>query len=328
MGISISKAIKLLRKSLSQVDFKVFSICLMLSSLIWLIMALSGDYDKEVKVAVEYKNFPEGMILINQPPKQLTVRVKSTGFKLMSKALTSVESVEIDVNNLNLIKSYGKLKSAISTNSIWYDIVSQLEFDDISKRVEPDSLHFVFDYLVSKEVPVKLNSRVKYMDGHIQYGKEKIMPSAIKLSGPASVLREIKYVETDSLILLDLNSNYDGELKLIRPYELIEMDAEDVEVKIYSEKYSQFTIKVPIIVKSNVPGLKVKTFPDKVDVVFSMALPDYKKITDSSFVVETRLDSLDLLRKNEIILHVVNKPEGAENVKLSVESVDYHLIQN
>jgi hypothetical protein len=268
------------------------------------------------------------MILVNQPHGYISVDVKSQGFALASASLSEREFVDIDLSKIELKKTkYNRYVAAVATRAFRYEIMSQLNVDDVGKEFKPDSIYFVFDSLISKTVPVKLSAKINYMDGFAQYGLAQIDPKSVIVKGPALSVRKISFVNTDSLFMTGINENISKELGLQFSDPLITSETKLVKVNVATEKFSQFTAMVPIQVNSNVPNIKVKTFPSKVKISFQMALPDYKILTDTSFVVSVRLDSLDLLQQNKLLLSVDRKPANVGSVDLSSESVEYVIVK-
>ncbi len=324
MQNTLLKALKYIRVSLSKLDVKVYAICVFIAAFIWLMMSLSDDYTHRIDFPVVYSNYPSKMILVKQPPAYISVDIKSQGFKLASTTLSKQKKVEIDISKIKLRKTkYNRYVASISTKVFRYNIMSELEVKDVGKEFKPDSIYFVFDSLMTKEVPVRLSSNLNFKDGYIQYGKARITPPTVMVTGPALTLNKMEYISTDSLILSDLNSNTENELGIYNTDKLITLSTKMVNVLINTEKYSEFSIWTTVVVKSNIPDINIKTFPSKVKLTFSMALPDYKELHDSSFQVTVKLDSIDLLQQDKLILQLAKKPLSAGNIELSSESVDY-----
>ncbi len=327
MRKTLSGIFKLVRKALSTIDLKVYAICVLISSFIWLVMTLSDNYSEEIEFPVSYSNFPKGMILVSHPPKVISARVKSQGFELASAALSNRSSVHIDLSKIHLKHTrYGRYVAAIATNQFRYNIINQLQVESVGKDFKPDSIYFVFDSLKTKNIAIKLNARINFQKEYMQYGDPVLTPSMVKVSGPALMLNKIKYINTDSLIRSKVHSNIIATLNLISHNRLLKLSERKVKVKIRVEKHSEFVLWENVKVISNIPNLKVKTFPSKVKLICTMALPDYKNLTDSSFQVVARLDSLDLLHSDKLILKIAKKPASASSVRLNTGSVEYVIV--
>ena len=327
MQNKIFKALQYFRRILSKIDLKIYAICVLISSFIWLIMTLSDNYTKRIEFPVSYSNFPKGMILVNNPSNEISFDIKSQGFELASVAIANRDSIKIDLSNVDFRKTkFNRYVAAIATRVFRYNIMNQIKVDDVGKDFKPDSLYLIFDSLITKELPIKLNSRITFQKGYNKYGDFIVSPASIKVKGPALSFRKIKYIDTDSLIAKELNSDLVKEVKLRKLDKYFSYSNNTVKVRVKTERYSEFSRWVPVIVNSNVPNIKVKTFPSKVKLTFSMALPDYKLLTDSSFKVVVQRDSIDLLKQDRLILKLTKEPKGIGYSNMNAETVDYILI--
>jgi len=327
MQNKISSTIQYLRIVLTKIDIKIYAICVVIASFIWLIMTLSDSYTEQIDFPVSYRNYPQGMILVNNPTDEISFNVKSQGFELASVAIANRDSILIDLSTIEYRKTkYGRYVAAIATKVFRYNIMSQLKVDDVGKEFKPDSLYLVFDSLVSRDIPIKLNYKLAFEKGYNKYGGIKLVPPTIRVKGPALLIKKINSIETDSLILDNINSDISKEINLLKKDKYLNYSQSNVEVSIKTEKYSEFSVWAPIAIMSNVPNLKVKTFPSKVKITFAMALPDYKLLNDSSFMLAVQLDSIDLLQQNKLIIKIEKKPEKIGNVDLSSETVDYVIL--
>lgn len=315
-----------LKNTLSSIDLKVYSISVAIAFVIWLVMTLSDVYNERVEFPVTYSNFPPGLVLVNNPASDISVDVKSQGFELASVALSEKKSVNIDLNEIKFRKTkYGRFVASVPTRSFRYDIVNQLNVDDVGKDFIPDSVFFIFDSLISKKLPVKFNSNMKYSEGYIAYGEPDISPKNVIVTGPAWDINKLNYILTSEVKNTNVNSNYEDELSLVKGKK-ISLDKNVVFVKQAVAKYSEFSISREVNLLSNIPNLKVKFFPKSVDILFSMPLPDYKKLSDTSFTLTVRVDSLDVLQNKKILIDILQIPKGSDNVRLSSQSVEYIIL--
>ncbi len=315
-----------LRNALSSIDLKVYSISVAIAFVIWLVMTMSDVYNERVEFPVTYSNFPTGLVLVNNPSSDISVDVKSQGFELASVALSEKKSVNIDLNEIKFRKTkFGRFVASVPTRSFRYNIVNQLNVDDVGKDFIPDSVFFVFDSLISKEIPVKFNSQMEYSEGYTAYGKPDISPKTVIVTGPAMDVNKVKYIETAAIKNIDVNRNFEEELSLIKGKKL-SLDQNTVIVKQAVAKYSEFSIKREVNLLSNIPNLKVKLFPKNINILFSMPLPDYKKLNDTSFALTVRIDSLDVLQKKKLLIDISSIPQGTDNIRLSSQSVEYIIL--
>ncbi|MCK5845870.1 MAG: hypothetical protein KAG84_00405 [Bacteroidales bacterium] len=316
----------LIRKAISTIDIKVYSISLIIASLIWFIMTMSDNYTERVEFPVSYSNFPKGLVLVNNPSKNISVDIEAKGFELASVALSENKSVNIDLKDIEFRKTkFGRFVASIATKSFRYNIVNQLNVDDVGKDFIPDSIYFVFDSIVTKNIPVHFDANIAYSEGYVSYGDPIITPSIVTVTGPSSEVNSLSYVSTRNIELENLKENYSNDL-LLKAQKYLKYSISKVHVNQRVAKYSEFTITKKVNLLTNIPDLKAKLFPKSIDIIFSMPLPDYKLFVDTSFNLSVRIDSLDMLHKKKLLVNLSHIPEGADNIRLSAESVEYIII--
>jgi len=245
MRVTFSNILGFVRKSLSTIDLKVYAICVFIASFIWLLMTLSDNYTEEIEFPVTYTNYPKGLILVSEPTTFITAQVEAQGYDLATATLSNRETVKIDLSKVRLKRSpFGRFIASIATSEFRYNIISQLNVDDVGKQFKPDSIYFVFDSLVTKKLYVKVNSNINFSNGYAQYGEEQISPSFVEAQGPALLMKKLKYVYTDSLVLNDVKENIKKELSLRTSDKMISIKEKSVEVRIRTEKFSHRTDEI------------------------------------------------------------------------------------
>ena len=132
-----------------------------LSVIFWFMTKLSKEYDSSIKYPVSYINLPSNKLLQEKPSEYIDVRIKATGFKLISSKV-SPRKLTIDASNI-----YGKSL----TN--YYLLLSQQKLS-VQKQLNTgvkvayfikDSVHFKLGVLNQKKVVVKLISDLLFAEG-------------------------------------------------------------------------------------------------------------------------------------------------------------------
>ena len=153
-----------------------------LSVIFWFMTKLSKEYDSSIKYPVSYINLPSNKLLQEKPSEYIDVRIKATGFKLISSKV-SPRKLTIDASNI-----YGKSL----TN--YYLLLSQQKLS-VQKQLNTgvkvayfikDSVHFKLGVLNQKKVIVKLISDLLFEEGFELNNSISIQPDSILLTGPKS----------------------------------------------------------------------------------------------------------------------------------------------
>jgi len=313
---------------ISKIDLKVYFVCMLIATFIWLMMKLSDGYSKEIEVPIHYANFPKGMILVNKPTSSFKVQVASQGFQMMTIALKNNKQVRLDLSKLELHRTrYKRWVASIPSQLFAYEISNQLGVDPIDSKVKPDSIFFVFDSLITRKLDVNLDAKLSFVEGYTLNGGLVIEPAKVQVTGPALVVNAMKFVKVDSLVLEHIDKDFEYRLKLSTSNKLVRLNPENVQVKAAVTKFSEFSSKVLLIVESEVPNLKIKTFPSYVNLTYSIPIPEFDKISDSSFVVMVHIDSLDVLKGNHLIPKIIRKPDFVKSVYMDVDKVEFIILK-
>lgn len=324
----IHTIINVTKNYLSKIDLKVYFICVLIATFIWLMMKLSDGYSKEIEVPIQYVSIPKGMILVNQPVNVLKVPVESQGFQMVTIALRNNKKVKVELSNLHLRRTkYKRWVASVAAKSFNVEISSQLGIELASANVQPDSIFFVFDSLLTKEVPVIVESRISYLEGNTLYGDIQLSPSKVQISGPALSIESIKSIRADSLIMERVSEGFSQNLKLKSPGDLIKLNPQNVMVSGNVTKFSEFTVELPIKIETNVSNLKIKLFPPKAKLRYSIPIPEYNNITDSSFQLSVSIDSLDILKYNFLIPKITKQPKFVRSTYLDVDKVEFIILK-
>ncbi len=320
--------LSLIKDFFSRMDLKVYLVCVLIATFIWLMMKLSEGYSKEIEVPIHFSDFPKGMVLVNKPVAKLKVRVESQGFKMMTVALRNNRRVRIDLAKLELRPTrYRRWVASIPSNLFSYEISSQLGVDQIESNIKPDSIYFVFDSLMSKSIPVKVGSNLSFLEGNTLYQGLKIDPPEVMITGPALAVNKLKFVYADSLILDHIDEDFKKNLKLSTTNKLIKINPSSVDVSGKVAKFSEFSSIVPLYVHTDIPNLKIRTFPAKIKITYSIPIPEYENISDSSFVVSVEVDSMDVLKNNHLIPKIIHQPDFVKSAFLDVDKVEFIILK-
>ena len=65
-------------------QFYIIFICFIISTIFWLLLALSHDYPATLTLPVKYLNLPGKKVVINEMPSEISVQIKASGFKIIS----------------------------------------------------------------------------------------------------------------------------------------------------------------------------------------------------------------------------------------------------
>lgn len=305
----------------------VFIICLLFSSLFWLLTVFSKEYTTNISFNACFLNLPADKILIKDLPTKIDIKIKASGFALLGVQYSAQnDTLFIDASNVK------KHLSDQSTNDIYYLLLNnqlslmaeQLGGSMKVEKIFPDTVTFVFDQKSQKIVPVKLNLTYSFAKQYQLNGKVKVIPSNIIIKGPKSVLDNINFLETKAHNIKNIESTKRHIVPLkYNVNEGVDYGINSVVAEIPVEKYTEAELMLPITIK-NVPfGYVVKTFPSQVKVKFNVSLENYDLIKPTQFIVEANLAEVNNISNNRIKVRLVKQPDFISKAKIIDTQVEF-----
>jgi hypothetical protein len=305
----------------------VFLFCLSLSILFWLLNTLSKTSSTQVLFDVSYINEPINKVILNELPKQLTIKIRGLGFDLMAYKLRINPSlVEVDLSRLEGLNDEVRsstLASVYFSNSIGNQLGEQLEI----KAIFPDSIRFLFDKRVEKKVEIIPNIALNFKRQFQLHGKIIVKPAVTTVSGPASVLDTLTEIYTADLILNELaetttesigfNSVYSKSKLLFNP--------EKVLLHIPVEKFTETTIMVSVKAINVPDSLEIKPIPSEVEVKFLIPLSKMVTLPSAKFSAEIDYNQMNDNFNHKLKVELTKYPLDIQSLTLNPRKVEYIL---
>ena len=188
----------------------------------------------------------------------------------------------------------------------------------------PDTIVLSFEGRAEKKVPIR--PMVNYKCAPLfQIGDSiRTNPSFAVVSGADTLINRINFIETESKSYLNLNRPVDELVKLVLPAEFssLTINPAMVQLLIPVGQYTEKKFSVTIETINIPPSIILKTFPDKVDVIFKVRVEDYASITADMFRVVA--DYLKVNPKeNTLKIDIARQPLNIQNLKMQPERVEF-----
>ena len=312
---------------LKQRKLLVYLVFVVIASIFWLLIALSENYNTQILYPVRFTNMPDDKVLVNELPKYLNLNVDGYGFTLLRyKVKRSMAPINVDVKKNNLFGVFGKDNKYFILTRYLTKLVSSHISDDLKIiDIQPDSIIFDFSRMIKKKVVVR--PRVEYTLDKQYLLKHKAWcePDSIEISGPNSIIDTIDYVETSSLDLDKLSKSIQRNIWL-KSIDGVKLSDKRVKVNIGVEKFTEGTISLPIHVQNLPDSLVLKTFPDKIELSYKVALSDFSKVKPYQFKLV--VDYNDFIPGSSYNFHKMRVglkqfPSFVHSVRYSPKHVDY-----
>lgn len=275
-------------------------LALLIALTLWFVANLQHDVEKYVSIDINYANLPKGLIIVNNPPEKLNIRVRGPRSQLSSVSPNDMVFT-VDLSNLTT----GTSMFEIRTDQIIPPRDVQVT------AISPSEINLDVDRLAQKKVGV--DPYIEPPDtGFEIMGNIQVTPESVVIRGPEKLLKRIKGVGTDPVSLKGEKSKFTIEVPLRSPYSLVEFAGGN-------------TVKVTVDISEKILE---KEF-NNLDINF-VNFDDLEYETDESIVTELAFEGpfsiINNLNSKDIDLYVdgsgIKNSGSGKTHKLTV-SVDY-----
>ncbi len=301
-------------------------ICFFIATVFWLLLALSRDYPATVTFPIVYTNLPGRKVIVNDLPDSISLQIKATGFRILAyNFIKTRKPLEIDV--LSRLKSGRMMQNevlAVPTRVFSADFARQFGPEISVFGYQPDSIVFYFSDLITRKVPVHLNMNIQF-DKQYDYSDDiSLSPDSIEVSGPPSIVNSLTQVETEEIQLSGVKANVIKNVG-VKTNKLLSFNIDKIDVNVPVEKFTEGTMSVRIEAINVQTGYSLKTFPDKVNIRYMVALSKYNDVKDQMFEVVVNGEMLSAMHPEKLKVELVKNPSFVRGVILEPEGVDYIL---
>ncbi len=261
----------------------VFFLFLLLSFLILIFSKLSKEYTNTIIFNIDKVNVPKEYVILNDSNAKLNITLKTHGFNWLKYYLSKPEitiDFSKDVKRKGALYVWDKSKIFINSES---EFGNQVELLNVS----PDELYFKYDVNLIKKVPVIVSDQISFSPGFDAINSIKVEPDSIQIVGPNDMLVNIKSIETEKITLENIKSDILKVVKLKIPKNNKDLifSNEEVNLSLKVEKFTEGSLKVPIILINIPDSLSIKYFPKTINVIYYTSLNNFNEISAKDFKV-------------------------------------------
>lgn len=299
-------------------DLLVFLLFLVLATGLWFINALRKEYTTNISYPVKYGEFPDDYILLGKPQNKIQIQIRSLGFSILPYHMGKfLEPHLLKVSSFRRIRTENRYGAYLPTREILKNFTGTFPKDIELVSISPDTLFIYFEKKERKKIPVKFNSQLKFKPQYYQSGKIKLKPDSVEVSGPSSLIDSIAFVETEFKIYEALSDSLVRNMSLERTSNL-EFNPSRVVVSIPIEPFTEKNLNIPIV-HLNVPDtLTLKTFPDDINLTFTVAASRFNTVRAQDFSVAVDYSSSTAPGlPDRLKVRLLSQPEGIKNVSYS-----------
>lgn len=300
-------------------EFLIFLFFLILSGTFWILLALNETYEREIKIPVRLVEIPKNVVLTSDTTTYVQVTVRDKGYSL----LTYIYGNKIQTINAKFT-TYAKKTGGtgvISSSELQKLIYAQLFSSSRIIGVKPDRYDFFYNYGSHKRLPVRLYGQVT--PGQSYYLSKIILsPDSVDIFANKEILDSMKYVNTERLHLTNI---IDTVIKYIplRKIRGVKYVPEKIKLSAYPDVLTEEKVEVSITALNMPEGKKLRTFPSRVTVTFTIGASMFRSIHPDKFKVIADYNELIGNPSEKCNIYLRYIPENVRNARIDVNQVDY-----
>jgi hypothetical protein len=248
---------------------------LILSIIIWGSVSLSDSYVTKIVIPVKVTNLPEGYIVGSSSVKEVTLNIKSKGWKILSLIWGKKQHFLVPLHSDDLSETV-QLKDAVKEND-WlsndvqiYDIYP-LTFDYKVERMKEKRLKVYPDITMNFNPEFGLSSNIV------------LNPDSVLVYGPKSLLSKLDSIPTVHKEYDNLESSIDDKIE-IKQIENLEYSNRIFNIQFDVQKIADKSFNDLEVTVNKIPeSREVVLFPNKISIVLRGGINILSKLNNSDF---------------------------------------------
>ncbi|MGQ8335159.1 hypothetical protein ACUNWD_01305 [Sunxiuqinia sp. A32] len=307
----------------------IFLICVGIATIFWFLNALNKEYKVELSFPVKYTNLPKKKVLSNEPPDHFVLEVNAYGFTILRHKLSLAFSpLVFNVNEFtgNMMEESERSYFAIPSRRFVSRISDQVSNELRVASIQPDTLYFKFDNIVSKKIKVKPDVTVDLVQQYYLNGDIRTKPDSVLISGPQSVLDTLEFISTKIQHYEKIDQVIQRNVSLSESKKYT-CQPKRVVMTIPVEEFTEKQLEVPIIIDGLPEDVKINLFPSKTRLSFMTGLSRFSEINTDDFIARVSYDDI-LKNKETLAVELILQPPHLRGVTMSPAEVEYLIEKN
>lgn len=304
-------------------ELLVFLFCLALSCMFWLMMTLNEVYECEIPIRMELTGVPKNVVITTELDDTLRVVVRDKGYALASYFYgNSPEIIRIP------FESHANRKTGVGSVTI-AELKSlaaaRLDGSSTVVSIRNENHNFYFNNGDYKRVPVRLTGNVTARQNYY-LARTVIRPDSVTVYASLAVLDSISYIESLPLNVTDLADTLHLSVAL-ESRAGVKCSPALITVDFFADVLTQQETEVSIRAINMAEGKRLRTFPSRVKVSYTVGAAISRSIRKSDFVVVADYHEIQNNPQSKCRLHLTGKPAGVKSASLQTNEVDYLIEQ-
>ena len=301
----------------------IFFFCLVLATFFWFLSSLSKQYTTNLTIPLEYTSFNKDFILTEKPVEFIEIQVSGSGFELLGEQM-SLNRNSLKVN-LSEAMRLGGSRFGLPTSKLQNKVYEYLDKDIRFERMTSDSILFKTDKRVTRSFKVIPDVELSFESSYNLMGEVTINPETVEVSGPKGILDSIEFIQTKKLKYADVNDSLTTtySFKDDERFNSLDIVPSEISILIPVDKFTEKSFEVPVEWNKDI---SIRTFPNKVKVVFLVPLSNCEQLTKQDIRASVNVME-GFQNRKKLKVDVEGVPDFAKLLRVEPEKIEYIIKQ-
>lgn len=297
----------------------VFCLFLCLSAVLWVIMSLNMEVQRDIRATVRITNVPDSVKMVSYLPEAVNISVRGGAGDLIAYDLGRNAVIDVDYK-------YYCRNGRISLGPTEMRGLARHIFGQSTQIliINPDTLNVSFTSQRPVRLPVHIDLQVNTLPNCALTGPFTTPTDSVDVYYLSSMPSDMRSVPTQHITLSDIAQSQTVRMRLeTPPGTRAYPDSIDVSIKVEPMVSRQMQVPVTVI---NVPdGMSMITVPAQVTVNYTQPMSQYDKSTPEFRVVADFGTLSRNFASNNVAVSIDRASGNYFDVYLSHDSVEYIL---
>ncbi len=286
-----------------------------LSAVLWAVMVLNEEVQRDVRCSVRVTHQPDSVTIISDYPEAVNVSLRAHGSQIVKHRFSGEPVIDIDFRNygMNNRLSLGETEMRSLVRGLFGSDAQILS-------VTPDSINLIYTTRPPVILPLTIDAKITTTPQFTLSGPLETNVDSIKVYSIAPLPTSVNTIYTEPIRYDNIERSDRIRVKLIAPQGCRVVPSE-VEVEIPVESLISKTRKVLVNVVNAPVGTVVTTFPAMAEVTYMVPMGLYNDV-QPDFRVEADFRSI-INGSRKMPLQLTKVPAELHNVYLITDSVDF-----
>ena len=300
-------------------EFLVFLFFLFAAFIFWYLTTMNHEYEMTYNVRLELKNLPDNVLVTEPLPKEMKVKLKDKGDKLVEyKTRGKMKTLDIDYRHY----SHAMGRTAIYGPELEKLIAAGLASSTEIVSTSLDTLQYYVADARGVKLPVRLHGVISADNQHV-VERVTLVPDSVVVYAAHQFTDTMTAAYTPLVRCVELTDSVRQTLDLKSSQWGVRYSPSEVQLSIAVSPYVTKEVMVPVEGYMFPYGQILKTFPSKVNVRFRVSLNDFRGVTEDDFKIRVRQTQLNDNTSGKVALSLDEMPENVSDVVIEPSEVDY-----